>query len=191
MRNVKLREVFEPTGETGVGITDVVKVAQIEYLPEDVHRNTKLREEKRKPSATPTRVHKCENLIQEDSSVVLKKRASYFGDPKVVSESKKNATSRRNSLIVVPTLCSCRVHVETFSLTNNPWTLCSFENHQVYCKKADWNKWVVFENPDKDGPQILKRSDRWYLQGPEKEIWVLLETCTWTFRESYGDTLGA
>ena len=93
VRSIQSSELGEPSGRTGVRISDVVEVGQVEYLSESVPArdqpcsSTTLSPRspgkgKRKRSATPTTSAAPKRFEFDDESIVLSKgRGVYFEDP--------------------------------------------------------------------------------------------------------------
>ena len=110
VRSVESSEVGEPSCRTGVRITDVVEVGQVEYLSESVlardqpfssstisPRSTG----KRKRSATPAHAVTPKRLFEfDDESIILPKgRGVYFEDPRfecALKSQEKTAACRRS-----------------------------------------------------------------------------------------------
>ena len=94
MRNIESSEVGEPSRRTGVRISDVVEVGQVEYLYQSVLARDQPcssarvsprspGKRKRKRSATPAPAATTKRLFEfDDESIFLPKgRGVYFEDP--------------------------------------------------------------------------------------------------------------
>ena len=111
VRSIESSEVAEPSCRTGVRISDVVEVGQVEYLSESVPARDQPcssttvspqspGKEKRKRSATPSPSATPKRFEFDDESMVLPKgRGVYFEDPNfecALKSQEKTAASRRS-----------------------------------------------------------------------------------------------